>query len=211
MKEPDSLSANKIPEDLKYLEGKIFVFSEKDFNNQKIIFLGTVSSLKLLSEADCWLMDGTFNVVPSIMRQLFSIHGKIKNEIVPLIFCIMSTKTKEAYYEMFYELCLKACEYNINLNPSRIISDFEKGSVAAAKNFFPTSEYKGCFFHLGQIIWRKVQSEGLSKEYGNSEEFSLQIRMIKTLAFITPDEIPTYFEELYKNLNNDARNIAKWF
>lgn len=39
--------------------------SQKQHDNVAIIVLGTQSSLKLLTEAECWLMDldGTFDVV----------------------------------------------------------------------------------------------------------------------------------------------------
>lgn len=35
------------------------------------LFLGTPSSLRLLGKSKCWLMDGTFEIFPSIRRQLF--------------------------------------------------------------------------------------------------------------------------------------------
>lgn len=211
IKEPTTLADIKIPEELKYLEGEVFVLSERDFGQEKIILLGTQSSLKLLSEAKCWLIDGTFEVVPSIMRQLFSIHGLIGNEIVPLVFAIMSSKSKEAYSELFYELCKCACNFNITLNPMRIVSDFEKASVAAAKMFFPSALYKGCLFHFGQIIWRRVQAEGCAKKYGTNEDFSIQIRMLKSLAFVPSDEIEFYYRELKKEFDADAAKIGKWF
>lgn len=118
------------------------------------------------------------------MRQLFSIHGLLGNEIVPLVFCIMSSKSKAAYKEMFYELCKVACEFKISLNPRRFVSDFGKASVSGAKDFFPDAAFKGCLFHFGQIIWRRVQSEGCATKYGLSEDFSL--------AFVPPEEVLNY-------------------
>lgn len=211
LKEPTSLSEIQIPEELKYIEGELFVLSEKDFGVDKIILLGTRSSLKLLSQSSCWLMDGTFEVVPSIMRQLFSIHGLIGNEIVPLVFGIMSSKSKEAYSEFFYELCKVAAEFNIPINPTRVVSDFEKASVAACKMYFPSAVYKGCLFHFGQIIWRKVQGEGCATKYGNNEDFSLQIRMLKSIAFVPPEEAVAYYNHLKPLLDADAKKIGKWF
>lgn len=188
-KEPTSLNEMNIPNHLKYLEGELFILAESSFNDKKIIIMGTSSSLKLLSEYKCWIVDGTFKVVPTIMRQLFSIHGQIDNQIVPLVFGLMSHKSTETYSQFFYELCKVACELKIDLNPDRIISDFEQAISTAAKQYFPSAEYKACFFHFGQIIWRKVQQEHLAKKYGSSEEFNLQIRMVKSLAFVPPEEI----------------------
>lgn len=211
VKEPQTLDEINIPEDLKFLEGELFVLDEKEFGGEKNILLGTQSSLKLLEEAQCWLMDGTFHVVPSIMTQLFSIHGYIQGQIVPLVFCLMSRKTVEAYSEVFFSLTKLACEWNIHLKPLKIISDFEKAIINTAKQFFPYAECKGCQFHFGQIIWRKIQKEGLSTKYGNSEEFSLQVRMIRALAFVPGAKIPEYYEVLYRNFaDKDAKKIARW-
>lgn len=213
LKEPNCLDEINIPASLRYIEGELFVLCEKSFEyNEKIIILGTCSSLKLLSEAECWFMDGTFDVVPSIMRQLFTIHGKIDSETIPLVFCLMSSKTKTAYYEFFYEICRLACEYNVHLNPKRIISDFEKTIPLTAKQFFPSAIYKGCLFHFGQIIWRRVQKERLSSKYGNDEIFSLQIRMLKSLAFVPAEEVSSYYEELCSSFRDaHVKKIGKWF
>lgn len=157
-------------------------------------------------------MDGTFDVAPKIARQLFSIHGRIDTVVVPLVFCVMSHKTETAYELMFAELIRIASELNIHLNPLRIISDFEKESVKVAKKFF-LSEFKGCLFHFGQIIWRRIQKNRLATRYGRDEKFSLKIRMIKSLAFVPPDEISGYYLALSNNLkkDKDATIILKWF
>jgi len=210
--EPQTLEDINIPENLRFLEGEIFVLDEKEFGTTKIILLGTRSSLQLLAEAQCWLVDGTFYVVPSMMSQLFSIHGFIQGQIVPLVFCLMSRKTKEAYAEVFFSLLKLACDWNIDLKPLKIISDFEKAIINTAKEFFPYAECKGCQFHFGQIIWRRIQKDGLATKYGNSEVFSLQIRMIRALAFVPGAEIPEYFEVLRRNFaDKDAKKIARWF
>lgn len=190
--------------------GELFVLCEKSFNAEKIIILGTKYSLEQLSRAKCWLMDGTFEIAPLIMRQLFSIHGKVGTEIVPLIFCIMSSKSKDAYREFFYELCNISVNFKINLQPERIISDFEKASVLAAREFFPSANFKGCFFHFGKIIWRKIQSEGMATKYGNDEHFSKNMRMLKALAFVPESELELHFNELNSTLDDNEKKIAKW-
>ena len=49
---------------------------------------------------------------------------------------------------------------------------FELASINASHQIFPNVENKGCFFHLGQSGWRKIQSCGLVTRYGNDEQFS---------------------------------------
>lgn len=212
IKEPTNISEIDIPEDLKFLEGEVFVLCEYNYKNEKIIILGTSESLKLLGNSTCWLMDGTFYVVPTIMRQLFTIHGVFEGHVVPLIFCLMSQKSKEAYEQFFFQLFLLAANQKIHLNPERIISDFEIAIVSAAKSFLPSTVFKGCLFHFGQILWRKVQKEGLSNKYGNDEIFNMQIRMLKSLAFVPPEEVNEYYSELYDSIHDkDWIKIANYF
>lgn len=210
-KEPKKISDIKIPDHLRFLEGEQFLLSDKDFYGDKIILLGTPTSLKILSEAECWIMDGTFFVVPRIMRQLFTIHGKVGNQVVPLIFCLMTKKSKDCYVELFYELHRIAIDYDIHINPKKIICDFEKAIYSSAKSFFPSTEFSGCLFHFGQNIWRQVQKSRLSAKYGNDETFSIQIRMLKSLAFVPAMEIPSYFSELHNSFDQGARKIGNWF
>lgn len=71
LKEPTTLQEINIPDHLKFLEGELFVLDEKEFEQDVNILLGTKSSMKLLAEAQCWLIDGTFYHDP--IWQLLSI------------------------------------------------------------------------------------------------------------------------------------------
>ncbi|XP_054082609.1 uncharacterized protein LOC128920127 [Zeugodacus cucurbitae] len=154
--EPGNVQEINIPEHLKYLEGELFVLSDWDFDGEKNIIMGTTSSLKELERSHCWVMDGTFFVVPKVFRQLFTIQGLIDGQFVPLVLCLMSKKSKQAYTEFFHQLFKLGLAQNINLHPQRIITDFERTVSSAAKEYFPDARYNGCLFHFSQIIWRRV-------------------------------------------------------
>ncbi|XP_053957836.1 uncharacterized protein LOC128862995 [Anastrepha ludens] len=86
------------------------------------------------------------------------------------------------------------------------------GLISAVRNCFPNTDLRGCFFHFSQIIWRKVQKERLVKKYGNSEIFSLQLRMLKSLAFVPSDEISEYYNSLCSIFDDYGMlKIANWF
>ena len=51
---------------------------------------------------------------------------------------------------MFEELVDFAEENDIHLQPSIILTDFEKAAINATHSEFPNVTNKGCFFHLGQ-------------------------------------------------------------
>ena len=62
---------------------------------------------------------------------------------------------------------------------------------------------------MAQNIYRKVQSFGLTTQYGTDENFSLLIRHIPALAFLPPNEIPIAFDELKINMPTEANGIMK--
>lgn len=134
--EPLDVAEICIPEHLKYLEGDLFVLSDWDFNGEKI------------SSWAGWVMDGTFYIAPKVFRKLFASHDIIDGQFMPLVFCLMSKKCQQAYTEFFHQLFHLALARNINLNPQRIISDFEQTISSVAKSYFPDAQYKGCLFHF---------------------------------------------------------------
>lgn len=52
----------------------------------------------------------------------------------------------------------------------------------------------------------------LVKKYGNHETFALQIRMLKSLAFVPAEEVAQYFESFEKKyVDDDVKKICQWF
>lgn len=157
------------------------------------------------------MMDGTFKTVPNIFLQMYTIHapvGGVNSRILPLVYVLMSSKNQLCYEPLFEDLIEISDNYGFELNPKCIITDFEKAAINAVSQIFPQCIQKGCFFHLGQNIWRKIQSCGLATQYGNDENFSFKLRIIPALAFLPPDEINEVFEIIKNDLLNE---IATWF
>ena len=124
--------------------------------------------------ADGWY----FQTVPTVFRQLYTIYAPVGGEnsrILPLVYSLITSKSEEIYRSLFEELVDFAGENGITLQPSIIITDFELASINASRYVFPNVDNKGCFFHLGQSGWRKIQLCGLAARYGNDEQFSLML------------------------------------
>ncbi|XP_017477543.1 PREDICTED: uncharacterized protein LOC108367441 [Rhagoletis zephyria] len=100
---------------------------------------------------------------------------------------------------------------NINLNPQRVITDFEQTISSVAKEFFPDAQYKGCLIHFGQIFWRRAQKERLARKYGNDEGFSMAIRMLKSLSLAPPESVLDYYNALNaSSTDNDFKKVCVW-
>ncbi|CAF3849720.1 unnamed protein product [Rotaria sp. Silwood1] len=213
--EPKTLDDFKLPDAYcTTLSGMHFAKDITD-GTQRILLFTTSENLKWLQEAKFWIMDGTFKTVPTLFRQLYSIHapagGSVNFRIVPLVYALMTMKSEELYQRLFQELNEAAEEHGLELKPDFVLTDFEKGSINAVKSEFSSAQSKGCHFHLGQAVYRQVQDAGLTQKYGTDEKFSLLIRHIPALAFLSPLEIPDAFDEVKALLPSDAEPIVQWF
>ena len=183
--------------------------------NERILIFTKSENLKWLQEAKYWIMDGTFKTVPTLFRQLCSIHapagGNGNFRIVPLVYALMTKKSEELYQRLFQEVNELAEENDLELKPEFVLTDFEKGAINAIISEFPNARSKGCHFHLGQFFYRQVQDAGLTQQYGADENFSLLIRHISALAFLSPQEIPDAFDAVKALLPSDAEPIIQWF
>ena len=123
---------------------------EATADNEILIFC-TPTDLRLLCEADIVAMDGTFDSVPALYAQLFTLHAFFENKQLPLVYCLMSGKTRDAYASVFNILKDKAQQQHLSFAPSIFLSDFETGLIAAVRDEFPNATHRGCYFHFTQV------------------------------------------------------------
>lgn len=99
-----------------------------------------------------------------------------------------------------YEEAFKVVASHVpELKPSYVITDFEIGAINAAKKYFPLAKMHGCFFHLCQSLWRRIQQLGLQSRYTNEPNFALNVRQLLALAFVPPKDVTIRFTELCKS------------
>ena len=130
------------------------------------------------------LADGAFYLLPQPFKQIYSIHSQIMGSIIPFIYALLPDKTQLTYKNLLIgikEICI---EKNITFQPTQLIMDFEVAAMNAWEEVFPNIQVKGCLFHYGQSIWRKIQNLGLSAAYNNHEEFGKWARLIFALPLI---------------------------
>lgn len=213
--EPNTLAELDIPTNLRIVEGEHFFIKDRDVGTEKILIFSTVSNLVHLQKSEIWIMDGTFKTVPRLFHQLYSIHGFVgtgeNKSIMPLVFALMTSKSQECYSALFQEIIDFAANNDIELNPVRVLTDFEQAPINAITYEFPGAIAKGCFFHLGHSLWRRIQSAGLVRRYGEDPDFSLKMRLILALAFLPPSEIPDAFNDVKAGIPHEAESVCSWF
>ena len=89
--------------------------------------------------------------------------------------------------------------------------DFEIAVINSINAVFPRAEIKGCFFHLCQNVYRKVQALGLQQLYQNDTNFAIQVRMIAALAFVPLDKVIEHFENLQEHFIDAVSPVLDYF
>jgi len=120
-------------------------------SNSDIIIFCTPSNLKQLCRADLISMDGTFDAAPVLYAQLFTLHAFQHGKLLPLVYCLLSSKGRATYAEVISVLKSKAHEINEAFVPQTIMSDFESGLIAAVREELPNAHHQGCYFHFTQV------------------------------------------------------------
>ncbi len=121
----------------------------------RIIVLANPEVLDSIS-SDTWFADGTFDKVPQIYFQLYTVHCKIGNSFPPFVYCLLPNKNEDTYTRMF-----SLVKEVAGVEPQKMLLDFERAAHNACANVFADTELSGCFFHLRQAVHRKVQELGL--------------------------------------------------
>ncbi|XP_037049634.1 uncharacterized protein LOC119083925 [Bradysia coprophila] len=174
------------------LKGDLFVLYDNQSDTKRIVIFSTNTNLSFLSYCDEWYMDGTFDVVPTIFKQLYTIHGRRNKTYVPCVYVLASGKDFFTYAEIFRKLK----ELQPRLKPKTVMVDFEQAAMKAIQQTFPGVEVYGCFFHMCQCIYRHIQAQGLQSIYGEDENFAQYMRCLAALAFVPPEEVVKRYEEL---------------
>ena len=146
-----------------------------------------------MAQCNHWYADGTFKSAPQLFTQIYTIYAMKYDNVIPTIFVLMPNKTQPSYNQLFSALK----RLKPNLNPISIMTDFEQSAINPIKEAFPYALQRGCSFHLGQCLWRKIQQiDGMQEKYRTDLDFALQIRHLAALAYVPEAEVIPSFENL---------------
>ena len=88
-----------------------FAIIGQEEGRERIIILATKENLEIMAGTKRYFVDGTFDHLPNIFEQLFTIHGTIHGVILPLVY-ILSISQKKIMYKKAYQ-ALKEAEVRL--------------------------------------------------------------------------------------------------
>ena len=71
------------------------------------------------------------------------------------------------------------------------------------KSFFTSSKLYGCNFHLGQIVWKRVQNMKFAQEFMRNDEVKLHVKTILALSFVPIDDVLLLADRLNVSLKTE--------
>lgn len=175
---PNPVSAQfQIPD--KY--SSMILFDSGEDDPDRILAIGNRELLRQLITTTIF-GDGTFDKVPNMFYQLYTWHAKVGNSYPPCIYFLLQKKDVRTYNRMFGILK----ELMPDLMPETVLVDFEKAAMNAAQAAFPTSQLKGCYFHLSQNLLRKISAAGLRSQYDDHQDIQMRLKFksLSSLAFV---------------------------
>jgi hypothetical protein len=102
-----------------------------------------------LSKLNTLYVDGTFNYCAKYFCQLFTIHGILNDNYIPLVFFLLKDKNQKTYNRAFMELQNKCLHLNQVFKPEIIFVDFKTANHNAISDVCPDVKIMDCRFHLG--------------------------------------------------------------
>ena len=192
--QPPSLFELEIPMDYRSTaKGEMFLLYDSGPESERILIFGTGKNIDMLKCSQHWLADGTFKTAPILFQQVYVIHALrggpnplLDGHLLPSLFILLPNKTQVTYTRMWEQVNL-ICPH---AQPLCMLMDFEKAAINSFQQVWQNTEVKGCFFHLTQNVWRKVQGIGLQAQYIQDPELAMRIRLLPALAFAAPNEVP---------------------
>ena len=130
------------------------------------------------------------------------------------MYALLTSKETVQYSAVLHAISAAAEKYQIvGCEPRRIMTDFELGIKAAIFQVYDDCNMKCCFFHLGQSVYRRIQSEGLQTAYQDTRDDTIrnQTHMLLALAFVPIADIQCVFRKLKRSVHESLQPVLQYF
>ena len=99
------------------------------------------------------------------------------------------------------------------MHPRSNMTDVDLAIINSAKEYFPNAPICTRFFHLSQVLYRKIQFLGLQNVYNdpNATEVKYYTYMIAALAFVSIGDVKTMIRHLKASAPKSMDEFIKYF
>jgi len=178
------------PDETDFVVGDFMLARTRAIKAERIIILSHPRNLRILSQCEVAAGDGTFEMrfpPQKEWKQLYIIHGLVKNIFVPLVgFASNSTTARMYVSAITYLKDYMRESLELEWKPRNFLSDFEAAVISALPRVFthPGFTHKGCWFHHSQAIVRRLKSLKLLNHYEKDELLKQYIDKLRYIALV---------------------------
>ncbi|CAF1441249.1 unnamed protein product [Rotaria sordida] len=166
----------------------IYDGNKERFGGRLLIF-STPKLLSALFNSDIILCDGTFKTRPLLFQQVYVLMGRYHGEIIPLVWCLTSSKAQSLYDVIWKKLQKVAKHMLIEWKMTECMMDFERAMINSCQEAFPNINVKCCWYHFVQSLWRTIQKIGLTTPYEMDPLVNTWFKQFMALPLISKDLI----------------------
>ena len=196
-KMPNTFEEMSVPEHLtQTVSGERFLLYEGPTSEEsldKMIIFSSREQLDVMSGAEYWIADGTFDIVnQTLFYQLFVVTAVTSTGItIPCLFSLLPNKSTNTYQKVFEEIKEKGV-----LPPKGSFkTDFEQGIIKGFENAYPGVAVRCCDTHWKRAIRRKiVQDYGLGSLYNTNAAFQTLVRYLWGLSLVPVEDVVSVWE-----------------
>ena len=164
---------------------------QEEMGGKMLVFCAD-SELSIMRNSDYLVCDGTFEMAPNSAYQLYTIHGFLRGEGMPLLWAILPNKT-QATYTLLFQSVRRAMEAKFGDigNISYMLTDFEQAAINAITHVFPEITVKGCTFHFRQALYRRITLLGLQGQYNDADsDVRVWLRQLMAMTLLPEFAVP---------------------
>ena len=145
------------------LLGPDSVLFDSGNNDPNRIIIFKAEDFDYLQQAENWIMDGTFKIVPELFTQLYTIHVELFGGVFPVLFALLPDKSGPTYDRLF-RVVREALEkipfvsesgnVDYRQKPYNIVVDYELAVINSVSKIFPRTTLQGnfsCYFRVLRI------------------------------------------------------------
>ena len=185
----------------------------------RVIVFATDESLRVLCRANTWFMDGNFSLAPPVFEQLYVIRAPLGMKCISCVYALLSGKSETVYTEMLEAVTDACTALGFNADPTTVVTDFEMAAMQAVTAVFGQQVHaQGCFVHLCQSTWRRVQDLGLTALYNADDVAKHFVGMLDGLTLLPLADVPAGMTHLRANTPPASRrrdrllrrNVRHW-
>ena len=191
-----TLRGREVSDDDPNKDERFLLYSSQD---SRLLVFCAPTELKVLHQSEFVVSDGTFEMSPDSAYQLYTMHGFLNGESMPLVWALLLNKSSATYVEMFTAVRDALVNtFGDTGCPRTFLVDFEAAAIKAIQVVFTDSVVKGCCFHYRQAIYRKVQTVGLKGDYENTDNSTVRewVQQLMCLSVLPAWAIPIVWSRL---------------